>query len=345
MKMKKLSIVIIMLILSLPLVCQQSEDVILSLIRKLEAPLQLSAEQSARIKAIMAASEAQMVRDRRMFANNEPALIQIAQRRRDMTETHIESVLNAEQLKKYPAVKDMIHLDDDVITVMETLAMSYSQAYRMAEIMAIEKDQAKRDRETYQQSASALISAARARKEMTNVRIQEFLTPEQKQRYRIFKQNSDNDNEFFLLKEGLILDREQSVKVKRVLEGFRQVQSEMKGQKGQSDRDRSMGSGGGFGGGGDMRGGMPGMGGGMHGGMHDRGGGEMSGGMGGGMKGRGEDGNPMMEKMKELEAQKLKSIREILHPDQLERYNQILQSRAEDREKRFKEFKPGSNPE
>jgi len=283
----------------------QNDDVITSLIRQLAARLDLTREQADKIKSIISAAEEQMTRDRQMFKGNDPALIETAKKRRDMTDMHIEAVLNPGQQKKYPEVKPIIHLDDQVISLMEILVMTYPQAYKTAEVMEVEKKQAQLDRETYEKSALALISAATARKEMADTHIQGFLNSQQQQKFYAFKQKRDTDIEFFELKEGLILDREQTVKVKQILEDFRgKAKEEMKKRGGRIGM------------------GMPGRGGGMRGG----------GGMGGPGMGRGGPGpnNSMMEKMKEQEEKKTNAIIKILAPEQIERYNQILEKRKQE---------------
>ncbi len=352
---KKISIVLIIFVVSSALapVTQQEDDVIGSLIHKLEIAVPLTADQSARIKSVLSAAEAQMARDREMFPNNEPARIEAAKKRRDMTEVHIEAVLTAEQQKKYPEVYELIHLDDSLITLMETVEMTYSQAYGAVGIALMEQKQAELDRETYKESASALISSARARKEMADIHVQDLLSPEQQEKYSVFKQERDADPELFELKEGLILDPEQTAAVKQILEAFRaQFQGERKkpgewGERSEGEDERGMDDSGR----GGQRGG--GMGGGRGGGMGgDRGGGMSSGmggpgrggpgGPGGGMMpGRGGPGGEMMQKMKEQETKKENAIKKLLTPDQTERYEQILKTKTQEREKRIKQMREG----
>lgn len=306
----------------------QNDDVITSIIRQLAARLDLTQEQADKINSVISAAEDQVTRDREMFKGNEPALIETAKKRRDMTEMHIEAVLNPEQQKKYPEVKQIIHLDDQVISLMEILAMTYPQAYKTAAVMEMEKKQAQLDRENYKKSALALISAATARKEMADTHIQGFLNSRQQQKFYAFKQERDADIEFFELKEGLILNQEQTVKVEQILEDFRkEAKEEMKKRGGRIGMGMP-GRGGGMRGGGMGGGGMmPGMGGGR--------GGMRGGGMGGPGMGR---GGGMMEKLKEREEKKANAIIKILTPEQIERYNQILEKRKQEIETRMKQM-------
>lgn len=322
-------IIVFVLLSSTVVLSPQNDDVITSIIRQLASRLDLNEEQADKIKSIISTAEDQMTRDRQMFKGNEPALIEVAKKRRDMTETHIEAVLNPEQQKKYPEVRPIIHLDDQGISLMEILAMTYPQAYKTAAVIEMERKQAQLDRETYKKSALALISAATARKEMADTHIQGFLNSQQQQKFYAFKQERDANIDFFELKEGLILDREQTVKVKQILEDFREkTKEDMKkhrGRMGMPGGGRGM-----LGSGMDGGGMMPGMGGGS--------GGMRGGGLGGPGMGRGGPGpnKDMMEKKKEQEEKKTNAIIKILAPEQIERYNQIL-------EKRKKEIKTRMN--
>ena len=308
--------IIIFVLSSTAVLVPQADDVISSLIRQLTVRLDLSGEQAAKINSIISSSQAQMTRDREMFGDNEPALIEMAKKRRDMTEMHIRAVLTPGQLEKYQPVKDPLYLDDEVVSLMEKLAMTYPQAYKTAEIMELENKQALLDRETYKRSALALISAARARRELADIRIQDYLNPQQQQKFSAFKQERDTDNEFFELEEGLILDQEQATKVRQILEDFHQSTMETMGTPG--DREKQ---------GMQMFRGRS--------GMHGRSGG-MGFGMGGSRGGHGRErggpgpDNPMLQKMKEQEEQKIKAIMEILLPEQSQRYEQILEKKKQD---------------
>ena len=323
------------------------EDMVTSLIRQFAAGLRLTPEQTAAIQSVMKASGEQMARDRAMFKNNEPALIEAAIRRRDMTEKHIQAVLEPGQYQKYPAVKELLSLDDSLVSLMETLAMSYPEAYRVAEIKRIENKQAELDRATYRKSAQALIATAIARRDMTDRRIEEFLIPEQQQKYQGFKQKREAERELFELKEGLILDSEQYARVEKILAEYRRdVPPDMRKKKGHIGLNLPGfgGPGGPGGGGGEMGGEMGGGGGMMPGGgggsgMMPGGGGDMMpGGRGPGMGDRGGRGAPpghMNDMMKKREAEKAQKIEVLLSPEQKERFLQIQQMRAKDMENRM----------
>lgn len=318
-KLSKWMFFIVIFLSSTLVLVPQKDDVITSIIRQLAAHLDLTEEQADKIKSIISAAEDQMTRDRDMFKGNEPALIETAKKRRDMTDMHIEAVLNPEQQEKYPEFKTIIHLDDQVISLMEILTMTYPQAYKTAAVMEMEKKQAQLDRETYKKSALALISAATARREMADTQIRDCLNPQQQQKFYVFKQERDADIELFELKEGLILDQEQAVKIKQILDNFHnEAKEEMK------KHGSRIGMG------------MPGRGGGMRGGRGEM----MGGGMGGPGRGRGGPGpnNDMMEKMKEQEEKKANAIIKILAPDQIERYNQILEKRKQEIETRMNQI-------
>jgi hypothetical protein len=46
-----------------------------------------------------------------------------------MTERHIQALLTPEQKKKYLPIRERFFLDDEVIPMMEIMAMTYSPAF------------------------------------------------------------------------------------------------------------------------------------------------------------------------------------------------------------------------
>jgi hypothetical protein len=58
----------------------QENDTISMQIRELSARLKLSGEQAAKINGVLLASQEQMFRDRKMFKNNVPELIEMAKK-------------------------------------------------------------------------------------------------------------------------------------------------------------------------------------------------------------------------------------------------------------------------
>jgi hypothetical protein len=305
---------VMVLIISSPmvLVSQQSDDVILTVVQELAGQLQLTQEQTAKIRSIISTAEEQMARDREMFKNNKPALIEAAIVRRNMTEEHIKAVLNPQQKEKYPKAKKIIHFDDQVVSLMEILSITYSEAYQIAEFKRMERDQAAIDRQIYKKSAMALISAANARKNMLDVHIASILNPEQKVKFEDLMKKRDEDTELFELTEGLILTEEQTVEVRRIVEKFREeIQAHQ--EKMEKNMQGKMGgrSGGMMGrmGGGDKGGKMPG-----------------AGGMMGPMSSR---DHSFMNELKKLENKKANAIKETLNPEQLALYKQILEKRKE----------------
>jgi len=330
---KKLLLLCITIFFSIELSASQVEGVIDNLIRQFAGCMQLNSQQIEKIRTIFSAAEKQLERDRAMFLKNDQVLNEAAKRRRDMIDRHIQSVLEAKQVQKYPQFKSILSLSDEVIDLMSFLKLSYSKAYRTAEIINNENRQAKLDQQTYRKSAKALIASAYARRQLLDDQIETFLNSEQFSKYQELKQERELQREFFELKQGLVLNSKQSNSLEKILAEFHTEEPQrMKKRRG------GIGiGGGGFGpGGGGM---MPGGNGGQM-----RGGDRMPGGEG--MMGRGGGrGNPrrdMMEKIREREAEKEKKISEILSPEQKVLYFQILKTRKEEMEKKMMKRQEGN---
>lgn len=293
--------------------------------------LKLTPGQSAKIKKVIAMAQEQMKRDRQMFKSNIPALTEAAKRRRDMTEYHIKSTLTPEQQKKFPEAAPVIHLNDEVVLLMERMSMNYGQGYQAAGIFLKEKKQEETDRKTHHQSAMALISAARFRRETVDRDINSILNPEQQKVFYIRTRDRNRDHEMFMLEHGLMLSPEQTAQVKSIVEKHRKEMRDLMKNK-RNDMQARMGGGGGMGGG---RGGM---GGGM--GRGGMGGGR--GGMGGGMKGGrggmsgGKRGGMNSKEMQKLRTKRMNAIMALLNPHQQNLYSQIADMMKQEREKRTK---------
>lgn len=301
---------------------QQQEEAIDSAIRELTEQLSLTGEQSGRIRSVFTAAEEQMNRDRQMFKMNRPQLTENAKMRRDMVDSHIQSVLTPEQIKKYPGVKDILYLDNGVVELTETLSATYNQAYLINRFKRKSNEQRANDRETYSQSAEALISAVTANRAMFDSRVSSILTPDQNQAFYTFKQQRDADMELFQLREGLMLTEEQTVQVKGILDDFREKLASLR--KKQNNMRGSMGMGGG-GRGGGMRGG-------------GRGGGMKGGGMRGGSPGGTRDGQDQKE-MQELQNKKSEAIVNILTHNQMALYQQVMEIQMRQKQDRMKQMR------
>lgn len=303
---------------------QQQEDAIDSAIRELTEQLSLTEEQSARIRSVFTAAEEQMNRDRQMFKQNRPQLIENAKMRRDMVDSHIQSVLTQKQIKKYPSVKAILYLENGVVELAETLLATYNQAYLINRFKHKSNEQRAIDRENYDQSAEALISAAKANLTMFDSRVSSILTPDQNQAFFSFKQQRDADRELFQLREGLMLTEEQTAQVKHILDDFHETFESLRKKKG------------------NMQGGM-GMGGGSMKGDGDRGGGMMGGGgRGGGMRGGGPGGmrdGQDQKQMQKLQNKKSEAILKILTQNQLVLYQQVMEMQKRQRQDRMKEMR------
>jgi hypothetical protein len=312
----------LMLAFCLKAAATTGQDFLLPILSRLQNQFKLNQDQILRIKQIMVLAREQMFRDRQMFKGHEVALIEAAKKRRDMTEEHIKSVFGPGDIQIQNEVKSVIHLNDQVIQLMEILVLDFKQGYQIAEINQKTEDQRKVDQKIHFKSAMTLINAAKSREDAADHQIQQILSEKQKTKYTRFKSKNPLDIEFFEFKEGLRLDEEQTLKLKQILKEHR-TQLKKLSKKRNNEKLRFSG---------DRPGGMMGRGKGMPGGGPPAG--MTPGGMGGrrGNKGPGQQ----VQEMGNLEEKKIKAIASLLKQEQFPLFKQILEIKQREREKKMK---------
>jgi hypothetical protein len=217
----------------------------------------------------------------------------------------------------------LIVIDADELS--RQLALTEEQKVHVQEIMKTIDAQAEKDRELNKENALALIQAAQRRKAMMDNLIEKLLTPKQIEKYETIKMERDSDEEFFELKEGLLLTDEQALQVKNILEKSKNEAKTFQEQHPQDRRGRG------------TRGGISG-------GMGRMGGSRS------GMRGRGRPNHDQMIKeiIEKREGKKEKEIEKILTKEQEKLYKQIKEERHKKLEKemreRFEKMREHSNP-
>ena len=228
------------------------------------------------------------------------------------------------------AVEEVVPFEENIDSLTERLTLTGEQVERVKKIFNLESSQAKIDRQTYADTALALIQAAGKRRHICDGHIDAILNEEQLQEYREIKKERKDREELFELKEGLLLTEAQTRQVAHVLDEFMRKHGNFEPGK-MNDRQPGGGMRGGGMKGGGMRGGAGGMGGaGMKGGDSGMGGGRSTMTVG--------RSNPMLEMWKKREAKKAKSIKKFLTKDQKELYKQIRKYKTKQMKKKFKEM-------
>ncbi|MEN8223158.1 MAG: hypothetical protein ABFR36_07850 [Acidobacteriota bacterium] len=200
------------------------------------------------------------------------------------------------------------------------LGLSEDQVERLDEIKKNSEIKEGSDREKFKDDPLILIEAAKKRRQITDSLIVNMLGPEQKMSFERYMAERDRDHELFILTEGLLLSEVQKVRVKIILDEFREMmESKMEifrnraGFSGGSERGRP----------GGMRGG-PGMSGGKPGGMGRPGGGRPVG-----------ASNPISE----LDSKKAKRIKKLLTKEQKKMYKKIRKKQRKEIRQRIKEMR------
>jgi hypothetical protein len=101
------------------------------------------------------------------------------------------------------------------------LQLTEEQEAEVERIFNMAQSQAELDRQNFKGHTIALIEAAKRRRNMTDSLVEALLSPEQKVLFRHYKEKRKQDEEFFILKEGLSLTVEQSFQVKNILDEYR----------------------------------------------------------------------------------------------------------------------------
>jgi hypothetical protein len=210
-----------------------------------------------------------------------------------------------------------------VAELSERLQLNEQQISHVNKVFKMADSQAEKDRENYKGNPIALIEAAKRRRAMTDQHIESVLNDHQKQEYSNLKQFRGQNDELFILQEGLMLTKEQFSRIKTIVDNHHKM---LESRRGGMRRGR----------------GGPGM---RNGGMV---GGMSSGGMGGGMgRGVGRGVGPMgrggaesmhdrmLQNMKDMDAKKAKKIKKVLTKEQKVMYKEIRKMQKKEMEQRF----------
>lgn len=180
-------------------------------------------------------------------------------------------------------------LQEKLKVLTEQLNLTEAQVSQVEKVLKMVGGQASMDRETFKGNPEALITAAKRRLDMIDTQIENMITPEQMAKFDYYKKQRMRKWEFFMIKEGLVLNQDESEAIEDIIDKY---------SFGQGGMREPMG--GDFGGGGPGRPGGP-------------GGGMMRGGRPGGR----------MNPMKQIESKKNSEIKKVLTKEQWKQYKII----------------------
>ena len=109
------------------------------------------------------------------------------------------------------------------IELRAQLQLTEEQEAEIERIFKMAQSQAELDRQNFKGNTVALIEAAKRRRAMTDSLVDALLKPEQKALFKNYQEKRKQDEEFFILKEGLSLTEEQSFQVKNILAEYRRL--------------------------------------------------------------------------------------------------------------------------
>jgi len=206
--------------------------------------LQLNNEQVKQLDKILQIEANQANLDRQNFGFSMEAMADANKRRMKMVESMFVDILDKQQQEKYNELKMEFVIGYDNLTFRKLMKFDKQQASKIDLIIDNYEKREAFEREKYRNDAKKLIGAASDRKFFLDREVEKLLTDKQKEEYETIKNRRDSDIEFFRLKEGLLLTKEQMFEVKNILNSFRSNRS-LK----QADRQKMKKSGGRKGGG------------------------------------------------------------------------------------------------
>lgn len=209
------------------------------------------------------------------------------------------------------------------------LQLTEEQEAEVERIFKMAQSQAELDRQNFKGHSTALIEAAKRRRNMTDSLVEALLNPEQKVRFKGYKEKRNRDEEFFILKEGLSLTEEQSFQVKNILDEYRGLfdpeQEQMRAQL-EERGDQMMGNPGQMPG--EIPGALPGT---MRGGYDVERRGRYGFGRGENMESR------LLDALKEVDEKIAKKINPLLTKEQQKLYEGIRKMQREELKRRLAE--------
>jgi hypothetical protein len=104
-------------------------------ITRLQAQLQLTGEQATEVERIFKMAQSQAELDRENFKGNALALIESAKRRRDMSDSLCEALLNPEQKELFLAYKEKRKQEDGFFVLKEGLILTEEQSWQVKNIL------------------------------------------------------------------------------------------------------------------------------------------------------------------------------------------------------------------
>lgn len=147
----------------------------------------------------------------------------------------------------------------------DELKLSETQIKKFNEILGIYNSQSILDRETFSPNPIALVEAGKRRMNVFEMGMNSFLNKIQKEHYLSIKKEDRNENELFILKEGLLLSNSQTLHTGFILEEYNArldlIRENKSGMRKKSNRTELTAKGSSRGGKGGGRGGMKGGGG------------------------------------------------------------------------------------
>lgn len=134
--MLKIFLVFIVMIVSVSLFAEeQPVDPLSEQVMKLKKKLKLEKTQTAKVREILEKDREQALKDREMFKNSALDLIHTAQERRELANSHIESLLTPEQKEEFKEITKMTPFDRELFALTEGLLLDDDQSFTVEGIL------------------------------------------------------------------------------------------------------------------------------------------------------------------------------------------------------------------
>lgn len=152
-------------------------------VARMDAALDLTADQEKKIKKTLEHSREEMIKDRKANEGNRSAMREAMKARRELTESQIKNILTDAQKRKYDEYLKTRASNAQTAELKETLSLTDEQANKISQILQERNEKMKAVRDEEIEDREARMQKMRSLMEEYNKKITAELNKEQKEKY------------------------------------------------------------------------------------------------------------------------------------------------------------------
>jgi Spy/CpxP family protein refolding chaperone len=174
-------------------VSAKGNDMVEQRVNKLQKELNLSEEQTNRVRQVLDYNYQQAQKEHEENKGNPEALINAAKARQEITDRQMQNVLTPEQYQEYQEISKNSVTDAAALKLKERLALTDEQTGQVAQIYAATRDEMQKMRENNSGDRRRMREQMRALIEKQDKQIEALLTGEQKEIYEDVKKERQEE--------------------------------------------------------------------------------------------------------------------------------------------------------